>query len=38
MHKLTRKIGQMLYRDGPMIVASALFVGLFTLNIGGLTS
>ena len=38
MRQLTKKLGKLLYRDGPMIVASALFVGLFTLNMGGMSS
>ncbi|GEM_PF-3687751 len=38
MRKLTKKVGNMLYREGPMLVASALFVGLFITNVGGIAS
>lgn len=38
MRRLTKKLGKMLYRDGPMIVVTALFAGLFVNNIGHLTS
>jgi len=38
MRKLTKKLGKLLYRDGPMLVASALFAGLFIQNVGNITS
>lgn len=38
MRQLTKKLGKILYRDGPMIVATALFAGLFVNNIGSMTS
>lgn len=38
MRTFTKKIGQFLYRDGAMLVVSALFVGVFIQNIGSASS
>ena len=38
MRQLTKNLGKTLYRDGPMIVVTALFVGLFINNIGSIAS
>jgi len=35
MRHLTKKIGKLLYRDGPMLMASLLFAGLFIQQIDG---
>lgn len=33
MRKLAQNIGKILYRDGPMLVVSLLFVGIFLQNV-----
>lgn len=38
MRQFTKKVVKILYRDGPMLVASSLFVSLFIQNIGGIAS
>jgi len=38
MRQMTKKIGKVLYRDGPMLVASFLFAGIFLQNINNITS
>jgi hypothetical protein len=38
MRRLTKKFGKMLYRDGPMIVATMLFASLFVTHVGDMTS
>jgi len=38
MRKLTKNIGKLLYRDGPMLVVSSLFAGIFIQNISYLSS
>jgi len=36
MRTFTEKLGKLLYRDGPMLVVSSLFAGIYIQNMGGL--
>ncbi len=38
MRQFTKKLGQMLYRDGPMLVVSTLFAGIFLQNLAHMSS
>jgi len=38
MRKLTKLVGQLLYRDGPMIIISTLFAVIFLQNVEVLNS
>jgi len=38
MRKITKKLGKMLYRDGPAIVATALFASIFVTKVVDHTS
>ncbi len=38
MRKITKKLGKILYRDGPAIVATALFAILFVTEVADTTS
>ncbi len=38
MRKITKKLGKILYRDGPAIIATALFAILFVTEVADTTS
>lgn len=38
MKNMTKKIGKFLYRDGPAVIATILFAGIFVQNYTNMTS